>query len=157
MFGISNELWSVIGDPASGYVNAEGQVTVDGFNRFVSDQAKISGNSLLMLSDGSYGITKGVALYTGYTNGIYNGNIANDFAARSGDSIVTLDKTRLGDFIISASNAEYPVGVVFDEDFFSNVNFNEAFDTSSKALVENNSGRLFVFASSCCDPRHSSS
>lgn len=104
MFGNSNSLWDILLDPANGYLNAVGEITTDDLKQFIQDQAGVQQNLLFLRSDGTYAPTTGVALYTGTTEGIHNGTIANDFADRSGDRIVTVDKTWLGDFIKSVND-----------------------------------------------------
>jgi hypothetical protein len=153
MFGIENQLWNAIRDPESGYLNEAGQLTLDSFNRFIRDQAQIVDNSRLLLTDGSTKATKGVALYTGNTNGIYNGNIANDFASRSGDEVVTLDRTRLGDLILAVVDGKVPGNIGLADDLLprNRSDFDLAFDLASESLVRSNSEKLIVFASSDAD------
>lgn len=125
MFGANNSLWDILLDPANGYLNAVGEITTDGQTKFIEDQADVRQNLLLLRSDGTYAPTTGVALYTGTTEGIHNGTIANDFADQSGDRVVTVDKTRLGDFIKTVEDGVAPSGTMFASGFDLNKALNK--------------------------------
>jgi len=106
MSGRDNPLWAILLEPENGFLDADGTLSADGLTRFVNQQASIADNLMLHDANGAVIHTKGIALYSGFTGDVYNGNIAVDLSIRSGEQIAVLDRTPRGDFLKSATDAD---------------------------------------------------
>jgi hypothetical protein len=68
-------------------------------DRFLGEAYKDDKNLYRLMSDGSVRQPTLKVFYDGQTNGVYNSVLANDFVERAGPGAVSLDRTRLGQFI----------------------------------------------------------